>query len=71
MNEGFPEHDGKSRFPKKQPKGICRGCRCPITEKRRQPYRWEKFVEVAEAAMARRKVKMSAGYRERLKRLAG
>lgn len=30
-----PEYDKKSRFPKKQPKGICRGCRGPITEKGR------------------------------------
>jgi hypothetical protein len=42
-----------------------------ITEERRQPYRWEKFAEVAEAAMARRTVKMSAAYAKRLKGLAG
>lgn len=30
-----PEYSGRNRFPKKQPKGICRGCRGPITEKRR------------------------------------
>lgn len=34
---GFPEY-GKSRFPKAQPKGICRGCRGPITDKRRQTW---------------------------------
>lgn len=33
-----PEYDGANRFPKKQPKGICRGCRNPITEKRRQTW---------------------------------
>jgi UDP-N-acetylglucosamine diphosphorylase/glucosamine-1-phosphate N-acetyltransferase len=42
-----------------------------ITEERRQRYRWEKFVEVAEAAMARRKMKMSASYAKRLKGLVG
>lgn len=29
---GFPEYDKKSRFPKLQPKGICRGCRGPIKQ---------------------------------------
>lgn len=35
---GFPEYTKKSRFPKAQPKGICRGCRNPITDKRRQTW---------------------------------
>lgn len=33
-----PEYDKRSPFPKKQPKGICRGCRRPITEPRRQTW---------------------------------
>jgi 5-methylcytosine-specific restriction endonuclease McrA len=33
MNEGFPEYRGRDRFPSSQPKGICRGCRCPIDPK--------------------------------------
>lgn len=35
---GFPEYHGRSRFPKQQPKGICRGCRGPITEKYRKTW---------------------------------
>jgi UDP-N-acetylglucosamine diphosphorylase/glucosamine-1-phosphate N-acetyltransferase len=41
-----------------------------ITEDRRQPFRFEKFLEVAKAAMARRKTGPSKAYTERLRRIA-
>ncbi len=34
----FPEYHGRNRFPKLQPKGFCRGCRGPITEKNRKTW---------------------------------
>lgn len=33
MANGFPDYDKRSRFPKQQPKGICRGCCLPIDPK--------------------------------------
>ncbi len=41
---GFPEYN-KSRFPKKQPKGFCRGCRGLILEKNRRTWCSQKCVE--------------------------
>lgn len=38
VSVGTPEYHGRNRFPKKQAKGICRGCRGNITEKRRQTW---------------------------------
>ncbi|MDX2114903.1 MAG: putative sugar nucleotidyl transferase [Planctomycetota bacterium] len=42
-----------------------------LTGERRQPFRFEKFLEVARAAMARRKVEPSPAYLARLRALAG
>lgn len=41
-----------------------------ITDERRQPFRFEKFMEVAKAAMGRRKTAPSKAYAERLRALA-
>ena len=40
-----------------------------ITDERRQPFRIEKFLEVARAMMARRKVRASPAYEARLRAL--
>lgn len=58
---GFPEY-GKSRFPKKQPKGICRGCRGPITDKRRQTWCGEACAEKYHPWHVKRAVAKRAGY---------
>lgn len=41
-----------------------------LTDDRRQPYRFEKFINVAQTAMSRRKVEITRAYEDRLRKAA-